>query len=128
MGLGAWNSSSTSIHVAAAFGDQKRVQTLVRRGADINATNKFGDTALHTAVRQGKKEVIRLLLEEGADGNAKNVYGATPLQLASEIGNTGPFLVLHNWLHRGQPINVERGKLHFMYLINGALSIESLYV
>jgi ankyrin repeat protein len=45
----------------------KTLRTLIEHGADVNATNKKGETALRLAEVSGVTEVIRLLKEAGAN-------------------------------------------------------------
>jgi len=58
------------------------VQLLINKCADVNATNKDGQTPLHFAVFNGQEEVARLLVDKGADLEATDKYGQTPLLLA----------------------------------------------
>ena len=44
---------------------------LIKAGADVNATNHFGDTALHYAVRCRLNKIVRALLAAGANDNAE---------------------------------------------------------
>jgi ankyrin repeat protein len=53
---------------------------LLDQGADVNATDQFGNTSLHLAVRY--PELVRLLLERGARVGARNAFGDTPLHRA----------------------------------------------
>ena len=53
---------------------------LLDQGADVNATDQFGNTALHLAVRY--PDMIRLLLDRGALVGARNAFGRTPLHRA----------------------------------------------
>ena len=43
----------TALHVAAAEGRQKIVEYLVENGAEVNMTDRWGETALQNAVRYG---------------------------------------------------------------------------
>src|SRR4051812_45901061 len=60
------------------------VTLLVRKGADVNATDAEQKwTALHFAARDQKKEIVRALLSSGADVHAVDVFGNTPLWRAA---------------------------------------------
>src|SRR6266540_6887564 len=54
---------------AAESGDLKEVQTLLDRGADVNAQGAAGHTALTLAAVAGHMEIVRALLKAGADPN-----------------------------------------------------------
>jgi ankyrin repeat protein len=69
-------------------GQVEVAHTLVKRGADVNASEMDGTTALHWAVRSGDVETTALLIRHGANVTAPNRYGATPLWLAAGSGNT----------------------------------------
>jgi ankyrin repeat protein len=55
------------------------VTALLSLGADVNVTNRAGDTAVHSAAAMGYNTVIEALVDRGADVNAKNKRGLTPL-------------------------------------------------
>jgi hypothetical protein len=57
------------------------VKLLLQRGADLEATNKLGQTALMYASRNGRIDIVRLLLKKGAKIYAKNRDQQTVLDL-----------------------------------------------
>ena len=60
---------------------------LLERGADVNKSDKQGDTALHEAARADEMDAVELLGEwEGVDVDAKNKHGCTALHVASHAG------------------------------------------
>jgi ankyrin repeat protein len=63
--------------------DASKVQDLIKRGADVNSKNNYGQTPLHRALGNNAIEIAKLLIDAGADVEAKNNYGLTPLHLAS---------------------------------------------
>lgn len=73
----------TGLHLAAYFGVQKAVNTLVEKGADIDAKDKHGRAPLLRAVARGEEAVIKLLLENGAEIDGKDYHGRTPLLWAA---------------------------------------------
>jgi ankyrin repeat protein len=61
----------------------KRVNRLLKCGADVHAVNKNGDTPLHMVTGAlGACEILALLIEHGADVNAIDKTGCTPLYIA----------------------------------------------
>jgi len=63
------------------------VNTLLEKGANVNAKDKDGTPALMLAAWLQNRDVVRLLLEKGADANAKDKYGRTALELADWAGH-----------------------------------------
>ncbi|GFO19273.1 transient receptor potential cation channel subfamily v member 1-like isoform x2 [Plakobranchus ocellatus] len=61
------------------------VHTLVASGADINCTDKHGQTVLHEVSRAWHRDVGLFLLEHGADPNKADSYGRTPLHVAAAV-------------------------------------------
>ena len=57
---------------------ESTTKLLLEAGADVNAKNKLGNTPLHVVRNQG---IARVLLEAGADVNVKNKLGNTPLHV-----------------------------------------------
>lgn len=98
--------NGTPLHLAVQC-STKATELLISHGADVNATNGFGDTPLHMAVNRyndsgddGKamiKDNIELLLAHGAGINVQNNYGDTPLHdavIKNEI-STAELLLNH---------------------------------
>jgi hypothetical protein len=71
----------TPLHYAAWKGHKKIVVTLIAKGADVNAKNRYG-TPLHLPAGSGHKDIAKLLIANGADVNVKDVGGDTPLDWA----------------------------------------------
>ncbi|MFF2178844.1 ankyrin repeat domain-containing protein [Lysinibacillus sp. NPDC058147] len=56
----------------AMNGETDKVLTLLRDGADINATDKHGRTAVLAATYNNKKETVKALIQSGADINIRD--------------------------------------------------------
>lgn len=57
----------TPLHVAAGYGDLKRVKQLHKKGADLfSLDSKMGVSILHKAVYSGSAELVTYLLQQGA--------------------------------------------------------------
>ena len=78
---------TTALIWAAYHRNNELVQELLERGADANATNRYGMSALYQASRVGDAAMIATLLEHGADANAAMPEGDTPLMLAARSGS-----------------------------------------
>ena len=75
-------SSNTKISNSRLNTYLKIIKFLIENGADVNATNKNGETALFKA---RNLEVAKILIKQGADVNAKDKYGETPLFKAPNL-------------------------------------------
>lgn len=72
---------------AAAHGDKRLLEQLLRNGYDINYEDRGGTTPLSAAAVEGNREILDYLVSKGADVNRKNRLSAqTPLMAAAEMG------------------------------------------
>jgi len=58
---------------AAFVGELEEIQSLLDRGANINAVGKHNYTPLHLASFYGHHQCIELLIDRGADKSIKDV-------------------------------------------------------
>ena len=66
--LGKSNTTKElSFRSAAAKGDRKQLNRMIREGVSMNASNKLGWTAYHYALRNGHADIAKMLLMSGAD-------------------------------------------------------------
>ena len=65
------------------------VDVFLVAGADVDRSNKAGDTALHAATGSARLSLIQLLADRGANLNARNGNGQTPLALTTGRGGGG---------------------------------------
>ena len=84
---------STSLHMACLVGLPKSVKELIKRGADVNATNAIGITPLlmtieHIEDENERDNILNILLDNKANTNVKNEHGRTPLHLICIEGST----------------------------------------
>lgn len=61
------------------------VETLLHSGAQINCTDKHGQSLLHEVARTWHVDVAKFLLEHDADVNLADKYGRTPLHVAAAV-------------------------------------------
>ena len=64
----------------------EEIKELLKKGADVNASDKYGRTALMMAARLGTLDVVKCLVEHGADFEAKDKDGWTALIKAAIFG------------------------------------------
>jgi ankyrin repeat protein len=73
---------------ASLKSDFTETDMLLRTGANIEATGRFGVTALMNAAGNQKPGVCRRLLRNGANPNARDDSGRTPVMYAAITGRT----------------------------------------
>ncbi|RYP75058.1 hypothetical protein DL769_003898 [Monosporascus sp. CRB-8-3] len=91
---------------AAAEGDDKVIQLLLREGVSVDTPTIGGETALQRAAEKGHTAVVRQLLDGGADVNTTDGGGRTALQLAADKGYEA---VVQQLLDEGADVNVTDG-------------------
>jgi uncharacterized protein len=84
----------TPLIYAASLGQTEKARVLFDCGAEVNATNKAGQTALHLAVYH--PEIIPLLLSAGANPSVRDDYRETPVERAIRLGYTNALVILTN--------------------------------
>lgn len=65
--------------------DFEYIEDLLREGADVNFTDRFGQTVMHEVARIWHVDVARFILENGGDVNKSDEYGRTPLHVAAAV-------------------------------------------
>ena len=65
--------------------DLNFLSALMECGADINISDKHGQTVLHEVARAWHTDVARFVCENGGDVNKPDEYGRTPLHVASIV-------------------------------------------
>lgn len=76
---------SKTAWVSNALGE-KIVKTLIDKGANVNAKDRYGQSVLYFATISSSPDVIKMLLEKGADPNFKNEDGFSALDVANRQG------------------------------------------
>ena len=77
-----------ALEIAAMYGREDTVRSLLDKGAIVNVAYKNGVNALMRASYYGYINVVNALLEHNADVDAKNENGFTALMVAASNGNT----------------------------------------
>jgi uncharacterized protein len=79
---------STPLHQAVRQNDLETVDALIKRGADVTTTTRYGVTPIGLAALNGNAAILRRLLDAGADPNTATAGGETALMTAARTGNT----------------------------------------
>lgn len=79
---------ATPMHIAADTNNKDTILLIASLGANVNATDYYGDTPLYRAVENNAMTSIQVLLELGADPYVRCSDDYTPLDLIKEK-NTG---------------------------------------
>ncbi|KAF2869675.1 hypothetical protein BDV95DRAFT_497373 [Massariosphaeria phaeospora] len=82
---GEFPKGQTPLLVAASWGNEEALETLLDWGADIFGRYADGRTALHVAAA-GRFQMVELLLQKGLDLCAEDSTGDTPLCIAAMHG------------------------------------------
>ncbi|XP_068913168.1 uncharacterized protein [Tenebrio molitor] len=96
---------TTALHLASELDNDLIVKFLLKRGANINLTDRVGRNALHFALKNSKVniKIIQLLIDEGINTNAKDENGETPSYLCCRQGHSDALKML---LDRDLPAKV----------------------
>jgi uncharacterized protein len=108
---------TTALHWAARWDDAETVDLLIKAGANVKVSNRFGATPLLLACTNGSAAVIEKLLAAGEDANAVFTQGGdTALGTASRTGKIDAIRVL---LKRGADVNKtnQRGQTPLMFAV-----------
>jgi ankyrin repeat protein len=99
--------SACPLHHAAESGQLEIVKLLLKKGADINATDKYYLwTPLHRAAKFGKGDVAAYLIKKGAKVNAVSGRGFMPLHVAIQNQQTELVRLL---IAKGSDVNARIG-------------------
>ncbi|KAH0551173.1 hypothetical protein GP486_007496, partial [Trichoglossum hirsutum] len=78
----------TGLHLAAYFGLENVIRTLLRGKVEINLRDAYKRTALSHAAKEGHEAVVKLLLDrKSIDFNSEDNSGCTALSLAAAGGH-----------------------------------------
>ncbi len=77
-------TGATPLHVAAAKGYLRVIETLLQRGVNVNAIDNDRWTPLHAAAHWEQEEACRILAQNGADFTAQTYSGQTPYDVCDK--------------------------------------------
>lgn len=78
-------SDPTVLHLAVMHGHLRIVKLLLNRGADVEATDRFGLTPLHYAAAAAA-DVTQVLIDAGANPDQTDIEGNAPIHYAATNG------------------------------------------
>lgn len=67
--------------------DYRFLDSLFKGGANVNVTDKHGQTVLHEIARNWNTDVAKYFIAKGADINIGDKWGRTPLHLSSAVNH-----------------------------------------
>ena len=77
---------TTPLHWAVRNNDVALVERLIRAGADVKATNRYGIAAIALACESGSADILEKLITAGVSANATGPYGETALHTCAHSG------------------------------------------
>lgn len=116
-------TGSSLLHIAAYCRQEKVVEFLLKKGAKVTVSNKYGDTPLLYAAQAANAKVLKLLLDKGAEVNKINTEGHTPLFNAVQSDDKEKFDLL---LSAGADVNLGTSALHRAVLNGNLYFIQNL--
>ena len=79
------DSKTSVINVAAKYGNYNVLKLLIQAGADVNLTDRYGETALMFAAANNNDHCIDMLIQAGADVKKRSSTGSDALMKAVGI-------------------------------------------
>lgn len=111
-----YGSGLTALHLASFWNKVNCIKFLLKRGANINNDNMYGETPLYSAILNGHAESVRLLLTNDADVNVKTTRNETILSAALEVSRQDIvlYVVRHIAKVEAQQLRVKRENLRLI--------------
>lgn len=97
----------TAMILAAKYGQSSCLEELLKRGAMVNAVDKYQMTALMYASREGYAECVYILLNRMAGINNTDESGYTAVHYASKFGHSKVVELLYD---RGASMEIRDNK------------------
>jgi ankyrin repeat protein len=119
-------AAATPVADVAKRGDRESVRSLLREGADVNASHGDGMSALHWAAEASDAEMAAMLVEAGANVKSVTRVGHyTPLHIAARGGSVAVAAIL---LDAGADANArtEPGKTTPLHLAAASGNVDTV--
>ncbi|MBD3177714.1 MAG: hypothetical protein GF320_21280 [Armatimonadia bacterium] len=118
----------TPLGHAAAAGDLRAMQALLRAGAEVGRTGGNRQTAMHSAALYSRPDAVRLLAEHGADPNARDSHDCTPLHgVHPSVPNAGDsHATIRALVDAGTDINAHSGMTRMTPLLEAAMTATTM--
>ncbi|KIW72508.1 hypothetical protein PV04_00693 [Phialophora macrospora] len=113
------------LHHAAATGNTKIIDMLVKEGANLEAANRMGERPLHTAAARNSLSAVQLLINQGTKTDCRDGEGKTPLHVAAEYGRSE---ILQYLLEIKGDMNLQdqRGMSPLHYAVMGSQTVVGI--
>eukprot|EP00111_Clytia_hemisphaerica_P008770 TCONS_00025648-protein len=108
--------------------DMNFVDSLLQNGADINFSDKHGQTVMHEISRAWHPDVAKFAIQHGADVNKADKHGRSALHLAAAVDYDDmiEFLV-HNGANLGaKTVGENQTPMHYAAKNNAAASLKMM--
>lgn len=118
------------LHIAAKRGNLKIINSLIKKGLDLDAVDSKGNTAIHYSILQGdNNEIIRAFINAGANLDIKDKQGESALSLAVGFSDSE---IVHDMLKSGANPNTQNNSgytpMHGALLIMGGSKVIQHFV
>lgn len=83
-GLNPYYNRTPLLHAVFSNADIAKIETLIRRRANVNAQDRDSKTALHYAASYNRLDMVQMLVEAGANVEIEDNEGNTPIHFVVE--------------------------------------------
>ncbi|MDH5680370.1 MAG: ankyrin repeat domain-containing protein [Spirochaetota bacterium] len=119
--LAACSVSDKEFLEAAFEGKKDKVLYMIKKGANIHAKDKYGQTALYEFA--GDANMVKYLLDKGADATVLTTDGRSVLHIAAFHGNVESMKLL---IDNGADINAVDGKIRSSGIISDGKHVRTI--